>query len=399
MKKYKVAFVLSHPIQYFSPLFRAMDGHPQIDLTVYYCSDETIKTGRDIEFGVCVKWDVPLLEGYKYKFLKNHSPLATIFKPPLGLINLGIGEEIKKNNYAAVIIHGWNYATHWLAYFAARSSGTPVFIRGESPLNQEQTRNKAKIYAKKILLGSLFKRASALLAIGTQNREFYEFYNVPGSKIFHTPYAVENKRFIEDSVRLSLSKEDLRRKLGIPPDAPVILFSGKLIDKKRPLDLLRAYEKIGLENKALVYLGDGVLRSRLEEYVKKNNLKNVYFSGFKNQTEITAYYALADIFVLPSGIGETWGLVVNEAMCFGLPLVISDIAGCAKDLLKPGENGFVYPSGDIEALSGELLKLLQDAGLRRDFGIKSREIINSWSYEEDLKGILAALEYTAAGRG
>lgn len=393
MITYKVAFILSHPIQYFSPLFREIAKHPQIDLMVYYCSDETIKTGKDVEFGVEVKWDIPLLDGYKYKFLKNHSPLATIFKPPLGLINLGIMREIKKNRYDAIIVHGWNYITYLLAYMTAILNRIPIFIRAESPLSQELIKPKWKIFIKKILLGGLFKHVASFLAIGTENKQFYKFHNVTDNRIFHTPYAVENGRFIESYDELILLKDELKKELGIPPDKIVILFSGKLIGRKRPMDLLLAYKKANSENKALVYLGDGYLRKSLEEFVKEEKLKNVYFFGFKNQIEIPKHYIIADIFVLPS-IVENWGLVVNEAMCFRLPVIVSDIVGCARDLVKSGENGFIYPVGDVDKLSEYLLKLLHNPELRRNLGKRSFEIVNKWSYEEDVRGIVSALEYT-----
>jgi glycosyltransferase involved in cell wall biosynthesis len=159
------------------------------------------------------------------------------------------------------------------------------------------------------------------------------------------------------------------------------------------MDLLMAYERINFENRALVYLGDGILRKSLEDYAKEKGLKDVYFLGFKNQTELSKYYALADIFVLPSGIGETWGLVVNEAMCFSLPIIVSDMVGCAKDLVKNGENGFIFKTGDINELTECLLKLLQEPELREKMGKRSLEIISRWSYKEDVVAILRTVEY------
>ena len=136
-----------------------------------------------------------------------------------------------------------------------------------------------------------------------------------------------------------------------------------------------AYEKVDLENKALVYLGDGYLRRDLEEYVKEKKLEDVYFLGFKNQTAIPGYYVMSDIFVLPSTIGETWGLVVNEAMCFHLPVIVSDMVGCVKDLVRHGENGFIFKTRNIDELSGYLIKLLLEPELRAKMGKRSLEII------------------------
>ncbi|MBU4377282.1 MAG: glycosyltransferase family 4 protein [Candidatus Omnitrophica bacterium] len=391
MKIYKVAFLVSHPIQYFSPLFKKMAKHPQIDLTIYYCSGEIMKGVKDAGFGVEVKWDIPLLEGYKYKFLKNYSPIPATLKPLIGLINFGIIREIAKNKYDAVIVHGWSYVTCALAYMTAIFNRIPVFIRAESPLSRELTKPKWKILAKKPLLSALFKQVSSFLAIGRENREFYKFYGVPDNRIFLTPYAVENERFIKNYVDLIDKKDEIKKNLGIPSDKMVILFSGKFIDEKRPMDLLLAYEKTSAENKALVYVGDGYLRRNLEQYVKKKKLENVYFTGFMNQTEIPGYYVIADIFVLPSA-GENWGLVVNEAMCFHLPVIVSNMGGCAKDLVRHNENGYVYPMGDIDKLSFYLGDLINDKEKRAGFGKKSLEIVQEYSYEKDVEGIISALE-------
>jgi glycosyltransferase involved in cell wall biosynthesis len=249
------------------------------------------------------------------------------------------------------------------------------------------------------LFGLLFRRISGFLAIGSENKEFYKFYGVSENKIFLTPYAIENERFIEGYEKLINLKDEIKKEIGIPLDKVVILFSGKLIEKKRPMDLLKAFERIDTDSKALVYLGDGILRKTLENYVRERNINDVYFFGFRNQNELPKYYVMADIFVLPSSIGETWGLVVNEAMCFHLPVIVSDMVGCGRDLVKVGENGFVYPVADIKKLAVCLLKLLQNSQLRKRMGERSLEIIDRWSYKENVDGILAALRFINNSEG
>jgi len=394
MKKYKIAFLLSHSIQYFSPLFREMAKHPEIDLIVYYCSDECVRGMKDVGFGKKIKWDIPLLEGYKYRFLKNYSPKPSIFAGFFGLINPGIIKELREE-YDALIVHGWNYFTNIVAIITAKLFGVKVFIRGDNPLNQELRKPRYKILIKKIILKRLlFRIIDAFLYVGQENKEFYRFYGVPESKLFFVPHAVENGRFIKGYEGLVKKKDELKNEIGIPQDKVVILFSGKLIDKKRPMDLLMGYEKISSEKKALVYVGDGPyhIRENLEEYVKEKKLVDVYFVGFKNQTGLPKYYVASDIFVLPS-VGETWGLVVNEAMCFHLPVIVSDMVGCGRDLVKHGENGFVYPVGNIDRLANYLLKLLMEPNLRKRMGKHSSEIITKWSYKEDIEGILVALKH------
>ncbi len=391
IKKHKIAFLVSHPIQYFSPLFKKLAERSEIDLTVLYCSDESVKGMRDSGFDSDVKWDVPLLEGYQYRFLKNNSPAPTICSSPFGLINFGVVKEIRRGRYDAVIIHGWHYVTLWLAYFAAVFSRIPVFLHAENPYNQEIRKAKWKLFIKKIVLGPFFKGFRGFLAIGAENRKFYEYYGVDTKKIFFTPYAVDNDRFIKEYERDISRKTDLKKEIGIPGSGTVILFSGKLVAKKRPMDLLQAYERIAAPDKALVFLGDGPLRRVLEEYAAGKKIGNVHITGFKNQSELCRYYIAADIFVMPSTMGETWGLAVNEAMCFGLPAIVSDLAGCGADLVRSGQNGYVFKTGDVSELARHLSLLSDDRDGRERFGRFSLEMIRSWNYASDIEGIGNAL--------
>ncbi|MEK9154593.1 MAG: glycosyltransferase family 4 protein [Patescibacteria group bacterium] len=394
MKK-KLAVLVSHPIQYQTPLFKKIVEQLEIDLKVYFCWDFGIKEKYDAEFGRKIKWDIPLLEGYDYKFLKNYS-----FKPSSdfwGQINPGIISEIYKNKYDAVLIFGWNSLTNWLAFLTAFIIGTPVFLRGENPLNQEILKDSSKLAVKRVILGSLFKFIKAFLYIGQENKKFYQYYGVAEKRLFFAPYAIDNERFMEEAKKLKKEKAKTKKDLKIDAKKSVILFIGKLIDKKRPMDLLKAYEKT--KNRkvkkskqiALIFVGDGHLREELENYTKSNNIKDVYFLGFKNQTEIMKYYSIGDTIVLPSGSGETWGLVLNEAMCFGLPLVISDAVGAGPDLVQNDKNGFIYPVGDIENLYF-CLNFIDDKKKIDFFGKNSLKIIKKYSFDNDVKAILGTLK-------
>lgn len=397
MSKHKIAFLTSHPIQYQAPLFKKISSDLEIDLKVYFCWNFGI--GKEIfnsEFGKKIKWDIPLMEGYKYNFLKNLS-----LKPSSGFwgqINFGIIKELIKGKYDAILIFGWNSFTNWLAFLTAFISKIPVILRGENPLNQELLKPRWKIRIKKIILDWFFKHISAFLYIGEENKKFYQYYGVSENKLIFVPYAIDNARFMKSSKSLMANHQSLRKKIGIGENDNVILFVGKLIDKKRPMDLLKAYYQLITNNQKLItkthllFVGDGILRSELEVYVKENNLKNVHFAGFKNQTELPEYYAMADLFVLPSGEGETWGLVVNEAMCFGLPVIVSDRVGCGPDLVRQGENGYIFLIGDISRLADYLKDILDNLKKRKLFGEKSLEIIKKYSYENDIKGIIKAIE-------
>ncbi len=394
----KLAIIMSHAIQYQVPLLRKLAFSEKVDLMVYFNWDFGVKETYESDFGVKVKWDIPILDGYKHKFLKNFS-----LRPSSGFwgqLNFGIISALVRGRYKAVLIYGWNSFVNWLAFFTALIIGTPVIIQGESPLNQELLKSGWKQKVKKFIFKKLFfPRISSFLYIGEENRKFYKYYGVPDEKLFFVPYAVDNERYITAKKELGIKNYKLREELGIKKDAIVILFVGKLIEKKRPFDLLKAYKNLENiktqehKNISLIFVGDGNLRRDLENYAQSHNLKNVHFVGFKNQTELPEYYALSDIFVLPSGIGETWGLVVNEAMCFSLPVIVSDMVGCALDLIKENQNGFIFPLGNIEKLAEYLKELILNENKRKIFSEKSFEIIQNYSHKKDIEGILEVLRY------
>ena len=388
---HKIAVLVSHPIQYQAPLFRKIAERPEIDLKVYFAWDN--RGALDKEFGKNILWDIPLIEGYRHDFLKNYSPYPS--SKFLGQINPGVVRKISKENCDAILIFGWNSFTNWLGFLIAFWRGIPVLLRGENPLNQERLKSGWKIKVKKVVLGWLFRHVSALLYIGEENKRFYQFYGAPTEKLFFAPYAVDNDRFLTASENLKPKRQRLREELGVGPENLVILFAGKLIPKKRPMDLLRALELLTTNylppTTHLLFVGDGELRPELKEYVSEKKIPNVKFLGFKNQTEMPEVYAISDIFVLPSGTGETWGLAVNEAMCFGVVPIVSDTVGCGPDLVDGGVNGFVFPLGDYKKLTEQILSLVEGKEKLKQFSEKSLQKIKEYSYERDIEALLGAL--------
>ena len=410
----KLAILVSHPIQYQVPLYRALAAHPEIDLSVFFCSDWGLNPYLDEGFGQQVKWDIDLLSGYRSEFLANRSPSPNVSRF-FGLINPAIVRRLRKGRFQAVMVHGWAHCTNWLAMLTAFICRTPVLMRGDSnraglraamtnshnavlkqePWTSQLGMSKKKAILKRFILTRLFKRIAGFLTIGSQNAEFYDYYGVNRNKMFFAPFAVDNDFFLLKANELSSRKTDLKHQLGMAESTPVILFSGKLIAAKRPADLLQAYEEISKKhNAALVYLGDGDLRDALERYASEKRLSEVYFAGFQNQTDIPRFFALADVFVLPS-VHEPWGLVVNEALCFGLPVVISDQVGAAGDLVRENVNGFIYEAANSAALAEKLDKILSDKELQSRMGEASKSLIEKWSFKEDVQGILSCLKQVA----
>ena len=376
-----VVFLNSHPIQYFAPLYQQMAKDPELGLEVLYGSDETLKGATDKQFGVQVQWDIPMLQGYTYRFLKNRSFNPSIFKGFWGLVNPGVINYLFRKRKSLLVIHGWGYFTHVLTIITGRLLGHTVCLRAETPLNQELKKPKGVTRLKHLYLRFLFLFVDRFLYIGQQNKLFYEHLQVNPNKLFFTPYSVDNERF--SSVAASVSREKARQMTGLPVGKKIFLFSGKYIAKKRPLDLLQAFLQLDAPDMFLVMVGDGELRPEMERFITDNHLQErVLLTGFVNQSQIPYYYAAADFFVMSSGLGETWGLSVNEAMNFGLPVIISDTCGAAYDLVKENENGYVYETGNIAALAGKLslLSQLNDANYAA-MANRSREIIQQYSYD------------------
>lgn len=369
-----VIFINTHPIQYFSPLYRFMNAEG-INTKVWYCSNENLHGHFDRQFGIRVAWDVPLLEGFSYHFFRNWSWKPSLYNGFFGLINPGLWWALIAEKKSVIVIHGWAYWTHIGAAVVAQLCGHEVCLRGESPLNQELMRTPAELRRRGFLLRMLFRVYDRFLFIGTQNSNFYKYYGVPDGKRVFVPYAVDNNRFKAAAKSLKAEPSSIRLSLGIAEHERVILFTAKFIPKKRPLDLLKAFHLLDNKDVHLVMVGAGELQYEMEAFVNEHNLNHVHLTGFVNQQGIARYYAMADVFVLCSGIGETWGLSVNEAMNFGLPVVVSDYSGCAADMAIDGQTGFVFKTGDVADLCRAI-------GAALDFvPTKTDEILQRYSYE------------------
>lgn len=391
---YRLAVVNSHPIQYFAPLYRRLAQEREIDLTVYYCSRQGVEDRVDPGFGKAIKWDIPLLEGYRYKFLPNWRRKNEM-DGFAGLINPSIIRELRRERFDAVWIHGYMHATNWMAFSAAWANWTPILLRGESHLLNPRPPHVRAV--KEILLPLLLRRVAGCLCIGSLNRDYWRHYRVPEDRLFLTPYAVNNDYFQRKAESLFPQRQQVRQGWGIPDGRPVILYAGKLVPWKQPQLLLEAYRRVRQELPcALLYIGDGPLRTAIEERIRTARIPDVYITGFLNQTEISRGYIAGDLLVLPSDY-EPWGLVVNEAMNFKLPIVVSDRVGCGPDLVRSGENGYVFPNGSTECLEKILRKLARNPGCLRALGRRSFEMIQGWGLEQTADGVARAV-VAVAGR-
>lgn len=391
----KLSILTSHPIQYQTPFFKkiASLSNDRIDLHVYFSWKSGIEGSFDEQFGTYVKWDIQLLDGFLSTFINNYSPK----KGPSfwGQINPGIIRHLIRDRPDALLVYGWNAMTNWIAIFSAKILGIPILLHGESSFIQEQGRHGIGYHLRTLCLRILFSQIDAFLYIGENNRKFYLSHLGERAlkRLFFVPYAVENERFFLDSQNRSGCRGIIRAEYGIQDDECLFLFTGKLSQKKRPFDILAAFQKIQLQKTHLFFVGTGELLPSLRHHVSRHQLDTVHFLGFQNQTLLANWYLASDVFILPSDANETWGLVINEAMCFSLPILASDRVGCVPDLVHSGENGYIFPCGDVDALANSMKKLADSKTLRRELGKNSLNRIQSYSHNTDIFGLQSALLY------
>jgi len=328
--------------------------HKNIDLTVYFCSDESIN-GLDVaqKFNTKSKWggEEALLKGYKHKTLKNYSPRPSYLRWPYGLINLGIWGEIRRAKPDAVILMSWTNPTWWIATLACLVSRKPFMFLTDSNVQRDHTNPWWKDFIKKLVLGRLlFRYAGGFLCSGQANKRLFQYYGVPSEKLFDFAFSWELRDYLTASENLKSTRDELRAELDIPEDAFVTLYCGRLSKEKGAIDLVAAHNRVKSPRKLLLIVGDGPERAAIEEYIAINNVQSVRITGFQPRYKVPQYYAAGDALVLPS-IQEATGAVVNEAMCFGLPIIVSDQVGFGEDFVIPDKNGYIFPVGEIDVLA------------------------------------------------
>jgi len=389
--RYRVLFVASHPVQYASPLFRRMAEHPRLDIQVAYCSLQGAEAAVDREFGVEVKWDVPLLEGYPWVHVPNRSPwpgLGRFF----GLFNPGLWKLVRGGNYDAVFSYtGYAYLSFWILALAAKLSRVPLLSSTDAYNLGGANPTRWKSLLKRFCLPFVYRLYDVVVAPSEATICFVESLGVPRKRIMFTPGGFDADWWAREADRSDRS--ETRARWGIPAKSPVILFCAKLTPRKRPQDLLRAFAKIDAVDCFLVFAGEGPLRKALEIEAKALGVsRRVVFLGFVNQTQLPAVYRASELFVLPS----EWDgapLVVCEAMSCGCPVVLSDAIPGRLELVRHGDTGLVYPCGNVHALAFLLRQVLQNPEQLIRLSSSAAERMKTWSLGAYADGLVRAFDH------
>lgn len=390
--KLKLAIVETHPIQYKAPLFRKLAADPRLDLAVFFAMVPDAEQ-QGVGFGVAFEWDSPVLAGYPHEVLANRAkrPSVTAFS---GCDTPGIYGRLRALRPDAVLVNGWVAKTCLQALWACRRLRIPCLVRGEANLLRPRAAWKHALH------GLLLSQYAGWLAIGSANRDFYRFHRCPDERTFWAPYAVDNDFFSAQAVARAGRRNELRAALGLPPEAVVFLFAGKLEEKKHPLDLLEAVARLPEDLRSRIHVlvaGDGPLRGECERRAGARRLP-VSFAGFLNQSRLPDAYAAADVLALPSDAGETWGLVVNEAMASARPAVVSRAAGCCADLVVENETGRSFAGGDVAALADVLAGYARDPAAAARQGTAAAERVRAFGLDVAAEGIVEAAISCTEGR-
>ena len=373
----RLAIIVSHPIPHFAPWHRELARDPDIDLKVFFCCDLGLNSYVDPQFKAEFKWDIPLVDGYAHEFL----PIAA--RPKRcgfwEIDNPSVGAALDRFNPDVVKVFGYAHRTNWRAARWANKKRRPLLLYSDS--NAQTAPPWWKRIVKNVIVGYFYGTyVDGAIFTGDNNRSYHLNYGVPPDRLFPGVLPIECRRLLESIPDRIASRRDLRSRLGIPQDAFTVLFCGKFTPGKRPSDLALAISQLS-QNRLPVWalmVGDGEQKPAVENILRAAKIRNVILAGFVNQSIISHYYAAADALALTSEL-DNHPLVVSESACFGLPVIISDHAGCIgpNDSAQPGRNAIVYPCGDIRQLSGAIERLCGDRELHRRMSDASVQIARS----------------------
>jgi glycosyltransferase involved in cell wall biosynthesis len=376
----KLAIIASHPVQYNAPWFRLLEMSGKIRVKVFYTWSQVQQGPKfDPGFGKVVEWDIPLLEGYEYTFVKNtsNSPGTHHFN---GIVNPSLIKDIEAWLPDAVLVIGWSFHSHLkcIRFFHKKKL---LLFRGDSTLLNNRPGLKSLL--RKISLKWVYSHIDYALYVGTHNRNYYLEYGLKERQLVYAPHAIDNDRFANFSVIDKRKSAQWRFDLGIDEEDFVVLFVGKLEPVKNPVYILELARHFQDKQVKFVFVGGGILESELK--LKAGENKRIIFIDFQNQTRMPMVYRLGNVFILPSA-SETWGLAINEAMACGLPVIASSKVGASIDLIKQN-NGIIFKPGDINATINYIKRMLDNVDEYQQQCAASRLIIKDYCFSRIVESI------------
>jgi glycosyltransferase involved in cell wall biosynthesis len=385
----KIAVFISHPIQYYSPLWQELAGCSGIDLIVHYFSKAGVEATLDPGFGQPVKWDIDLTSNYRFDFLPRRWPTKNNLDNSWKGLNRGI-ESSLDSDVDVAYVSGYAHLNNWGVARMCRSRGIPLMMFSDSNGQYLAESRGPKAWLKEIVVRSFFRSVSVFLSPGDFNKEYLMHYGAPEERIQWCSYPIDTARF-QSRVESGYDKAAQRGRFGIPPDAFVVAFSGKMVRHKRPQDLVEAVRILDRKNVVALMIGSGELEESLggDSFIRR--------LGFVNQHEMPAILSMADALVLPSS-REPYGLVVTEAQCLGIPVILSDRCGCygPHGVFHDDESGYLYPCGDVSALARCIARMTDDPAKTQRMGERARVLAEEQSVVNTARNFISAAQFAVA---
>ena len=362
---------------YRIPVFNALAQREDMDLHVIFLAESDPKLRDWLVYKDEIRFSYQVLPSWRWKFAGHNL-----------LLNRGLKKGLRGADADAILCGGYNYVASWQALRWARQRRIPFMLWIESTEQDIRSRNRVIEFLKTKFL----RRCSAFVVPGKSSLRYVMNYGVPGSDTFTAPNAVDTELFAQRAAAVRQEAARHRQALQLPPR--FFLFVGRVVPEKGVFDLLEAYGKLTPELRTLVNLvlvGEGSAREEVTRRAMQIAPGQVRCPGFVQRDQLASYYALSDVFVFPSH-SDPWGLVVNEAMACGLPVISSDAAGCVEDLLEDNWNGRVVGRGDVVQLASAMEELGRDSVLRTQMGNHCRERILRYSPAACAAGIAEAAQ-------
>lgn len=365
----KLAILLTHPVQYFAPVFRELAQQPNLQLKVFFGCNHGVMPREDPNFGVVFQWDCQPTAGFEHEFL-SHNYLEDL--KGLRGIRLAAKAFTAINRYQpdAILIFAYSPTFITVSTLLLCLAGHKLMLRADTT-DEALSRSYIKDKIRQLFLSFYYRQFTHFFPIGTDSINHYLRMGVDKSRMTLTHYAIDTE-FFQKQVDFWLpQRETLRANAGIGEQDHVLIYCGKMFPPKNPLIIPDALENLSPVEKEKIWffaVGDGELREEFERRIKVQLGERTIFVGFKNQSELGRYYAIADTLILSSQSGETWGLVVNEALHFGLRVIVSNKVGCAKELITDIKIGRVFSFSNFL----ELAKIISQEILQNN--LKSREL-------------------------
>ncbi len=383
----RTAIVAVAPAPYRDRLFEELAARPGLETRVFFLQPrDSLRNWTEAELH------------YPAEFVPCLTPESCYRFPLAGAVNPSLVGRIAAFEPDCILQYGHSFWSQFAVMLWASRRGIPYLLRCDSNLGNRQrrraggSRRLGKLSS--AVLRYFAKRAAGVVSIGSANDQYWAFFAVEPRRRFFAPFAVDNDRFQLDVQLHRPNRAAIRAEFGLKESHRVLLFAGRFVAPKNLERLLRTWQTVDATGATLWLVGSGPLESQLRSMADDR----VVFTAFLANNDMAKIYSAADGLILPSNF-EPWGLVANEAMACGLPLLISTACGCAADLLEDDRNGWSFDPSDEHEIFDAMQSFFDAASdTLGSMGRRSTEIIDKWHYRNAIEGLETAFRTVAGER-